>query len=161
MNIHDITSLVGKDKKRFRIGRGPGSGNGKTAGKGTKGASSRSGDHQRGFNEGGQMNVVQRAPKRGFSNARFRKVFHEINVSVLENRFEAGSVVDAAALRRAGLIGHVRIPVKVLGNGELKKRLTVKAAKFTRSAEAKIKGAGGEVVVEAGPRPWVRQRRQG
>ncbi len=145
MMIHEITEKVGRRKRGKRIGRGPSSAKGKTAGRGHKGARSRSGwsgSVPPGF-EGGQMPFFRRVPKRGFSNARFTQRYAVVNVKALDARFGEGAEVDFDALRRSGLVGSSRLPVKVLGDGELNKPLTVKAAVFSRKAREKIEGAGG------------------
>ena len=131
-----------KQSDNFRRGRGHGSGNGKTAGKGHKGQKARSGAPRIGF-EGGQMPLYRRLPKRGFKNRNTLNIV-AINLSDLE-RFEAGATVDVAALMEAGVIKNPRDGVKILGNGELTKKLDVKAAKFTASAKEKIEKAGGSV----------------
>ena len=131
--------------KRQRKGRGPGTGNGKTAGRGHKGQKARSGGGVRPGFEGGQMPLARRLPKRGFYNP-FAKQYAVINVCDLE-RFEAGAVVDFAALKNAGLAKKEYDGVKVLGNGELSKNVTVKASKFTETARKKIEAAGGKAEV--------------
>lgn len=131
----------GATRNRKRIGRGEGSGWGKTCGKGQKGQNSRSGGGVRPGFEGGQMPINRRLPKRGFSNYRFKVEYDVLNVADL-SRFEAGSTVDPDALASAGLVRKGR-PVKVLGDGELSAKLTVKAHKFSKSAVAKIEAAGG------------------
>lgn len=147
--IHEITAQVGKHRTRKRIGRGPGSGTGKTAGRGHKGSGSRAGfgGSIHPLYEGGQTPYFRRIPKRGFSNALFRKVYNVVNVKVLEARFESGDEVNVEALAAKGLISHshVKNPLKILGEGELTKKLTVSAAKFSASAKQKIEAAGGEV----------------
>jgi large subunit ribosomal protein L15 len=148
MQLHDIHTGVTRRKKRKRIGRGIGSGSGKTAGKGHKGHSSRQGFKQNVLFEGGQMPLARRIPKRGFFNGAFRKDYATLNVERLEECFEPGSVVDEASLRARGLVkGRHDDGVKILGDGDLKKPLTVHAAKFTQSAIAKITAAGGQAVV--------------
>jgi large subunit ribosomal protein L15 len=149
MMIHEITKLVGKHKKRKRVGRGIGSGHGKTAGRGTKGMGSRSGygGSVSPLFEGGQLEYFRRIPKRGFSNYHFRTEYNIVNLGVIEANFESGATVDAAALERAGLIKHSKLPLKVLGNGELSKKVTVAAAKFSASARQKIESAGGSCQV--------------
>jgi large subunit ribosomal protein L15 len=150
MQLHDVHQGIHKYKKRKRIGRGIGSGNGKTAGKGHKGHSSRQGYKANPLSEGGQMPLARRVPKRGFNNGAFRKDFAILNLSSLEACFEAGVVVDEAAMRARGLVkGRHDDGVKVLGDGELTKPLTVHAAKFSESAVAKITAAGGQAIVEA------------
>lgn len=147
MMIHEITSQVGRHKKRKRIGRGPGSGDGKTAGRGHNGARSRSGFSNRPGYEGGQMPLFMRVPKRGFSNAAFRKQYAAINVKALDARFNDGDEVTPATLAQKGLIPNARTPVKVLGTGETSKKLRVVATAFSKSAQEKITGAGGSVTV--------------
>jgi large subunit ribosomal protein L15 len=149
MMIHEITPKVGRHKRRKRVGRGPGSGHGKTCGRGHNGARSRAGatGSIRASSEGGQMPLFRRLPKRGFNNARFRKVFSVINVKALEARFEDGADVNAEALAGAGLIGDASKPVKVLGEGDLAKKLNVTAAAFSKTAAEKITQAGGTTTV--------------
>ena len=143
MKLNEIQATPGARKKPWRKGRGVGTGNGKTAGRGHKGQNARSGGGVRIGFEGGQMPLYRRIPKRGFNNKRFAKHYHIINVSDLE-AFESGSIVDSAALSEKGLLNlPVHDGVKVLGQGELTKKLTVKAAAFTRSAREKIEKAGG------------------
>ena len=144
MKLNELTS--GGDAKAYRKGRGPGSGNGKTAGRGHKGQNARSGGGVRPGFEGGQMPLYRRLPKRGFNNKRFAPQYLEINVSALEV-LEDGAVVDASLLSTSGLltIPKVNDGIKVLGNGELTKKLTVKATAFTASAREKIEKAGGTV----------------
>ena len=130
-----------------RLGRGIGSGLGKTSGKGHKGQKARSGGGVRPGFEGGQMPLVRRIPKRGFNN-RFRKVYSIVNLSALEDKFENGEVVDAEALIVSGILSKIEdAGVKILGNGELTKSLTVKANKFSASAKEAIEKAGGSVEV--------------
>jgi large subunit ribosomal protein L15 len=148
MQLHDVHVGIHKYKKRKRVGRGTGSGHGKTASKGHKGHSSRQGFKQNPLTEGGQMPLGRRVPKRGFVNGAFKKDYATLNVAALEARFEAGATVDEAALRARGLVkGRHDDGVKILGDGELTKPLTVHAAKFTESAAAKIAAAGGRAVV--------------
>lgn len=149
MMIHEITKLVGRNKQRKRVGRGPGSGRGKTAGRGHKGAGSRSG-----FSgslppnyEGGQMPYFRRIPKRGFNNAAFRKEYAIVNVQALEARFDDGAEVNADMLAKVGLVRDPRQAVKILGEGEISKKLTVTAARFSSSAREKIEKAGGTCTV--------------
>jgi large subunit ribosomal protein L15 len=150
MQLHDVHSGIQKRKKRKRIGRGIGSGHGKTSGKGHKGHSSRQGYKQNQVSEGGQMPLARRVPKRGFVNGAFRKHYAIVNLSALEACYEAGSVVDEAALRSRGLVkGRHDDGIKILGDGELTKPLTVHAAKFSESAAAKIAAAGGQTIVAA------------
>ncbi len=144
MNIAEITKLAGSDKRRKRVGRGRGSGQGKTSGRGHKGAGQRSGWRRRGMQEGGQMPTFRRMPKRGFSNVRFATLYSIVNVGSLESYFGVNAHVTPQSLRETGLIRNLRYPVKILGNGELTKKLTVNAAKFSKSAMEKIQAAGGE-----------------
>jgi large subunit ribosomal protein L15 len=142
MKLHDVRPAAGARKDRKRVGRGPGSGNGKTAGRGEKGQKSRSGySRKRGF-EGGQMPLHRRVPKRGFTNL-FRVEYRTINVERL-NGFAAGSEVTPEALLAAGLLRKGSEPVKILGNGELKVALTVRAHKYAGAAQRKIEAAGGK-----------------
>ncbi len=146
MNLNELKPAEGSKKDGFRVGRGHGSGNGKTAGRGHKGQKARSGGGVRPGFEGGQMPIYRRLPKRGFTNI-FAKTYTEINVAAL-NSFEDGAVVDAAALKAAGIIKKINDGVKVLGRGDLTaKNITVQAAKFTKSAEEKIAAAGGKAEV--------------
>ncbi len=149
MNITEITKLAGADKRPRRVGRGRGSGCGKTCGRGHKGFGQRSGSRQLGMKEGGQMPTFRRMPKRGFSNAQFTTRYCVVNVALLEERFEAGSHVTQQSLLEAGLIRNLRFPIKILGTGELKKKLVVDAAKFSKTAMEKIGAAGGEARVVA------------
>jgi len=143
---YEITSVVGKRKARRRVGRGTGSGHGKTSGRGHKGSRSRAGAMLRSLYEGGQMPLFRRLPKRGFSNYNFRTQFEIVNVSQLE-RFDDGADVDVEQLSNVGLIGGCKSKVKILGDGELTKKLQVTAHKFSRTAEQKIIGCGGTTKV--------------
>ena len=145
MNLHELSPAIGSKKVRTRRGRGLGSGLGKTAGRGHKGQNSRSGGGVRTGFEGGQMPLYRRLPKRGFTNI-FAKEYAEVNVETL-NRFEDGATVDPVALIEAGILKNVCDGVRILGNGELTKKLTVIANGFTKSAEEKITAAGGKVEV--------------
>jgi large subunit ribosomal protein L15 len=146
MQLHDVNTGIKKHKLRRRIGRGTGSGHGKTAGKGHKGHSSRQGFKQNPLGEGGQMPLIRRVPKRGFNNGAFRKEYAIVNVSELEV-FENGSVVDEAALRARGLVKGRRFDgVKILGDGTLTKPLTVRAEKISEGAAKKIVAAGGQAI---------------
>lgn len=145
MKLHDLTAAPGSVQERKRIGRGQGSGQGKTAGKGHKGQKARAGHGQRPGFEGGQMPMQRRLPKRGFNNI-FAKEIVSINVGSL-NKFEDGASVDAAALVEAGIIKKTCDGVKILSNGELKKKLTVKANAFSQAAKEKIEAAGGKAEV--------------
>ena len=145
MKLFELQPGVGSTSDRKRKGRGHGSGNGKTAGRGHKGQKARSGGGVRIGFEGGQMPIYRRLPKRGFNNV-FALKYAEINVSDL-NKFEDGAVVDAAALKEAGIVKKTLDGIKVLGNGNVEKKVTVKAAKFTESAKEKIVAAGGKFEV--------------
>ncbi|MDE6727096.1 MAG: 50S ribosomal protein L15 [Oscillospiraceae bacterium] len=146
MKLHELQPAAGSVKDVKRIGRGHGSGQGKTAGKGHKGQKARSGGSIRPGFEGGQMPLQRRMPKRGFNNI-FAKEFATVNVSELEKRFESGAVVDADALIESGAIKNAKDGIKILGNGELSKKIIVKAVKFTAAAKEKIEKAGGTAEV--------------
>lgn len=147
MKMHELRPADGAKTAAKRLGRGIGSGLGKTSGKGHKGQKARSGGGVRPGFEGGQMPLVRRIPKRGFNN-RFRKVYSIVNLSALEDIFENGAVVDAEALIVSGILSKIEdAGVKILGNGELTKSLTVKANKFSASAKEAIEKAGGSVEV--------------
>ena len=146
MKLHELQPAAGSKKTRTRVGRGLGSGLGKTSGRGQKGQNSRSGGGVRSGFEGGQMPLYRRLPKRGFNNV-FAKHYAEVNVEQL-NRFEDGATVDPVALIEAGILKNVRDGIRILGNGSLEtKNLTVIANGFTKSAEEKITAAGGKVEV--------------
>ncbi len=146
MKLHELTPAT-PTKKAWRKGRGPGSGNGKTGGRGHKGQQARSGGGVRIGFEGGQMPEYRRLPKRGFNNARFATEYAIVNLSVLDKAFEDGAVVDLVALVEANIISKPLDGLKVLGNGNLTKKLTVKAQKISEAAKAKIEAAGGTVEV--------------
>ena len=145
MNLHELSPAPGSNPKAYRKGRGHGSGNGKTAGRGQKGQWARSGGGVRVGFEGGQMPLARRLPKRGFHNI-FAKPLEAINVSVLD-KFEDGAVVDAKALLEKGILSKCEYGVKILGNGSITKKLTVQASAFSASAKEKIEAAGGKVEV--------------
>ena len=145
MRIHDLAPNPGSTRERKRVGRGHGSGQGKTAGYGHKGQKARSGAKGAGF-EGGQMPLARRLPKRGFNNI-FRTEYAIVNLGTLDEAFEAGAVVDAEALVANGLLKKTLAGVKILGDGVISKALTVKAAKFSASAKAAIEAAGGTAEV--------------
>lgn len=144
MMIHEITAQAGAHKKKMRVGRGESSGKGKTCGRGTKGGGARAGAGPMLIHEGGARPLYRRLPKRGFNNNFFAQRFSIINVSDLETHFEAGATVDIAALIAKGLVRDERYPVKVLANGELSKKMSVVAGKFSKQAEEKIAKAGGK-----------------
>ncbi|MBC2576401.1 50S ribosomal protein L15 [Peptostreptococcus canis] len=144
MKLHELKPAKGAVKGKRRLGRGTATGQGKTSGRGQKGQWSRSGGGVRIGFEGGQMPLARRLPKRGFNNI-FKKVYSEVNVETL-NKFEAGTVIDAQLLKDTKTISKIeKDGLKILGNGNLEKALTVKAAKFTASAREKITNAGGNV----------------
>ena len=148
MDLHSLSNTTGARAKRMRVGRGPGSGKGKTCGKGHKGQMARKGHkHKAGF-EGGQMRLVRRVPKRGFTNPAAR-IYHPVNVGDL-SRFEDGAVVTGLVLRECGLANGQCDGIKILGRGELDKKLTVQVGAFSAGAKAKIEAAGGvcEVVLD-------------
>ena len=145
MKLHELQPTEGSRHVRNRVGRGSSSGNGKTAGRGQKGQKARSGGGTRLDFEGGQTPLFRRLPKRGFTNIN-RKDYAIVNIDAL-NRFEDGAEVTPIVLVEAGLVKDEKDGIKVLGNGEISKKLTVKAAKFSKSAEEAIKNAGGSVEV--------------
>ncbi|WP_305046121.1 50S ribosomal protein L15 [Geoalkalibacter sp.] len=145
MNLSDLRPALGSTKNRKRIGRGHGSGTGKTSGKGHKGQKARAGGGVKAGFEGGQMPLQRRLPKRGFTSLN-KKIYSLVNLGQLDI-FAAGSVVDGQALMQAGLIKQIGDGIKVLGDGELSVALTVQAHKFSKSALAKIEGAGGKAEV--------------
>ena len=145
MYIHELSPVAGSTHVNKRKGRGHATGNGKTGGRGHKGQHARSGGKTRVGFEGGQMPLARRVPKRGFNNI-FAQPLEAVNVSVL-NKFEDGAVVDAQALLDAGILSKCKYGVKFLGNGEVTKKLTVKAAAFSETAKEKIEAAGGKAEV--------------
>jgi large subunit ribosomal protein L15 len=149
MRLHDLKPADGSKHRRKRIGRGPGSGRGgHTSTRGQKGQGSRSGSSTRPGFEGGQLPLARRLPKRGFNNKKFATLYIPVNLESL-NQFDDGAAVDEAALRAAGLVNGRGDGVKILGQGELEKKLTVKAAAFSASARAAIEGNGGSCEVAA------------
>ena len=146
MKLHELSPAEGSAKANWRKGRGPGSGNGKTAGKGHKGQNARSGGGVRPGFEGGQLPLYRKLPKRGFNNYRFGKQYTIVNVDAL-NRFEDGAVVDADALLASGVISKALDGIKILGEGEISKKITVKAAVFSAAAKEKIEAVGGKTEV--------------
>ena len=145
MNLHELSPAPGSNQKAFRKGRGNGSGNGKTAGRGQKGQWARSGGGVRVGFEGGQMPLARRLPKRGFNNI-FAQPLEAINVAAL-NKFEDGATVNVCDLLEKGILSKCEYGVKILGNGELTKKLTVRASAFSASAKEKIEKAGGKAEV--------------
>ena len=146
MKLHELSPAEGSAKKAWRVGRGAGSGNGKTAGKGHKGQNARSGGGVRPGFEGGQIPLYRKLPKRGFHN-KFAKTYSIVNVDVF-NKFEDGAVVDLATLMEKKIVRKANDGLKVLGNGEITKKITVKAAVFSATAKEKIEAAGGKIEVE-------------
>lgn len=147
MKLHELTPPSGSRKRRKIVGRGPGSGHGQTSGRGEKGQKARAGGGSRPWFEGGQLPLHRRVPKRGFTNT-FRRVYAVLNVKDLE-RFAAGTAVTPATLADAGLVRTAGVPVKILGEGNLSKALTVSAHRFSKSAAEKIRAAGGTLEVIA------------
>jgi large subunit ribosomal protein L15 len=146
MRLEDLRPVEGSKTKNFRKGRGHGSGNGKTAGKGHKGQNARSGGGVRPGFEGGQMPLYRRIPKRGFTCINHKEIV-AINIDLINNVFEDGAVVDIAALKSKGLLSNPKDGVKILGKGEITKKLTVQANLFSESAREKIEAAGGKAEV--------------
>jgi large subunit ribosomal protein L15 len=146
MNLADVRAAYIPRTQRKRVGRGTGSGLGKTAGRGHKGQQARSGGGVKAGFEGGQMPLYRRLPKRGFNNAEFRTVYAIVNVAQLEKAFQDGATVNAATIRDARLVNAKVGPIKVLGGGEVSKKLHVTADRFSASAKAKIEAAGGTAV---------------
>ena len=146
MKLHELSKVEGSTHRRKVVGRGPGSGHGKTSGRGEKGQKARSGGGVHMWFEGGQTPLYKRLPRRGFSNARFATKYAVVNVSDL-NRFKDGEVVTPELLIESGLVKKELDGIKVLGNGELTKKLTVKADKFSSTAKAKIENVGGTTEV--------------
>jgi large subunit ribosomal protein L15 len=145
MNLTELTKLAGAHQRRKRVGRGESSGHGKTSGRGHKGCNARAGGGAPWLREGGQMPIIRRIPKRGFSNAAFRTVYSLVNTGQLQDAFDDGTEVSPDALQQVGLIRRADERVKILGDGTLTKKLVVHAHKFSDSAVAKITAAGGEV----------------
>jgi len=146
VKLNELKPFPGSKKAPMRKGRGPGSGNGKTAGRGHKGQKARSGGGVRVGFEGGQMPLYRRVPKRGFNNAKFAKEYTEVKIEAL-NIFDDDTVVTKELLKEKGLINDFRDGIVVLGNGEVEKKLTVQATRFTKKAAEKIEAAGGKVEV--------------
>ena len=146
MKLHELEKNIGAKQERKRVGRGSGSGLGKTSGKGQKGQNSRSGGGVRASFEGGQIPLYRRLPKRGFSNFEFKTTYATVNVGDL-NRFEDGTLVTPALLKEVGLANKELDGIKILGNGSLEKKLTIQAHKFSRSALEKIEASGSKIEV--------------
>ncbi len=157
MNLNDVHRGVHKNKPKRRIGRGPGSGHGKTATRGAKGQGSRTGYSSLRVFEGGQMPLVRRIPKRGFHN-RWADTVAIVNLAVLEKYFASGEEVNAEALKGKGLVAGRYDQLKILGDGQLSKNLKVAAHRFSRSAREKIEKAGGEAIVVPGKAPVVKNK---
>jgi large subunit ribosomal protein L15 len=158
MMINDVTAQAGRHKGRKRVGRGEGSGWGKTSTRGHKGQQSRSGGGTRPLQEGGQMPMFRRLPKRGFSNVQFERPYTTVNINRLESRFNDGDTVDVDALRKAGLVSGDRPRVKILAKGNLTKKLTVAAQAFSAGAKDAIEKAGGTAQLMAEPSPAEKAR---
>ena len=146
MKLHELNSTPGSTHRRKRVGRGDSSGMGKTACRGEKGQKSRTGSRIRPFFEGGQIPLFRRLPKRGFKSMNHAE-FNLVNLSLIDDNFEAGEVVNNETLRAKNLLGKAQLPLKVLANGEISKAVTVQAEKFSETAVAKIEAAGGKVEV--------------
>jgi large subunit ribosomal protein L15 len=157
MNLNDVHHGIQKNKARKRIGRGPGSGQGKTAGRGSKGQGSRSGSSTSPIFEGGQMPLVRRIPKRGFNN-RWAETVAIVNLGSLEKHFQSGEEVSPDTVNDKGLVKGRYDILKVLGSGELTKNLKIMAHQFSRSATEKIEKAGGQAVVLPGKAPVVKNK---
>jgi len=141
MKLNELKNTVSRPNKK-RVGRGDGSGHGRTAGRGEKGAGARTGHSRRPYFEGGQIPLIRRLPKRGFKNPNHIE-YVVVNLDILEGNFQAGDVVDRQALQTKGLVGKTKQPLKILGNGEITKKLTITADKFSAAAKSKIEAAGG------------------
>ncbi|HOV13275.1 MAG TPA: 50S ribosomal protein L15 [Spirochaetota bacterium] len=146
MSIELLVAPKGSNKKRNRVGRGPGSGNGKTSGRGHKGQNSRKGGGVRLGFEGGQTPLYRRLPKRGFGNSRFETKYNEVNLSLL-NIFKDGQSVNIEEMDKAGILYSKRLPVKILGGGDLTKKIEITAHKFSKTAKEKIEKIGGKIVI--------------
>ncbi len=157
MKLHELHNTVPRQNRK-RFGRGDGSGHGRTAGRGDKGAGARTGHKKRPYFEGGQIPLIRRLPKRGFNNPN-HQMFNVVNLVVLEENFEAGQVIDMKALQEKGLLGKRDLPLKILADGDLTKALTVKADKFSATARQKIEQVGGKCLV-AGEESAVEQPAQ-
>jgi large subunit ribosomal protein L15 len=159
MDLSTVHHGIVKRKRKKRVGRGPGSGHGKTSTRGAKGQWASAGaGHPSELHEGGQMPLFRRIPKRGFSHGTWDEYFHVVNVGELEKAFNDGDAVDAASLRKAGLAKGAADGVRILGDGDLTKRLVVKARHFSKSAAEKIVAKGGTIEVIPGPKKPVRNK---
>ncbi|HEX4130175.1 MAG TPA: 50S ribosomal protein L15 [Pirellulales bacterium] len=159
MNLNDVHRGIKKHKRRRRVGRGPGSGWGKTAGRGDKGQGQLAGWTSHPAFEGGQMPLSRRIPKRGFHN-QWAYEIHSVNVGQLDEAFKSGDSVTIESLRAANLVHGRFDQLKILGDGELKKKLKISAHRFSASALEKIKQAGGEAIVVPGPKPVVKNKQK-
>ncbi len=146
IGLNTLSPAQGAKHRKKIVGRGVGSGMGRTSTRGSKGQKARSGDGKMSWFEGGQMSIVRRMPKRGFSHAMFRKEYEIVNLSSIESKFDAGTEINAETLKNAGIIKKGKL-VKILANGELKKNFTVKANAFSKAAQDKIAKAGGKAEV--------------
>jgi large subunit ribosomal protein L15 len=147
MQLHNISAPKGANKKKKRVGRGVGSGHGKTCGRGMDGQKKRAHPGIRPYFEGGQMPLVRRIPKRGFNNTRFATQFQEVNLINLNLKFQDGDKITPEILKQKGLIRYTHKPVKVLGKGDLDKKLEVSAHAFSKSAKEKIEAQGGKAII--------------
>ncbi|MGL4944364.1 MAG: 50S ribosomal protein L15 [Thermoguttaceae bacterium] len=158
MNINCVNEGINKATKRTRVGRGTGSGLGKTCGRGHKGQGSRSGWSMPALFEGGQMPLVRRIPKRGFNNRAFAEVVVSVNIGDIELLFQAGETVSPETLMATGLVKTLFDEIKILGDGELTKKLTFRAHRFSATAKSKIEAAGGTVEILPGKKPVVKNK---
>ena len=158
MNINEVNTQAKASRKPRRVGRGTGSGRGKTSQRGHKGQGSRSGSSMSPVFEGGQMPLIRRVPKRGFNNKTFADAVVGVNVVDLENRFDAGDQVTPESLKSRGLVKKVFDKIKILGNGKLNKTLNVSAHAFSAEARRKIEAAGGKVILLPGKKPVVKNK---
>ena len=158
MNINEVNAHAKATRKPRRVGRGTGSGRGKTSQRGHKGFGSRSGSSMNPVFEGGQMPLIRRVPKRGFNNKTFADAVIGVNVIDLENCFEVGEQVTPETLKSKGLVKKVFDKIKILGNGELKKMLTVSAHAFSAEAQKKIEAAGGKTILLPGKKPVIKNK---
>lgn len=159
MNLADVRAAYMPRKSKKRLGRGWGSGHGKTSGRGNKGQQARSGGGKGPGFEGGQMPLYRRIPKRGFNNHRFRTAYAIVNIGQLESAFGDGATIDAAAIRGAHLVNDKESPIKVLGSGELSKKLHITVDRFSESAKQRIEATGGSATALEPPRPVKKPKR--